>query len=446
MATLSKSKRCFKITGRRKLVTRDIAALSFLLSIPMEAEEQRKHQAITTLDLDGGGRHSDEEEESDIDAGASRTRDSAPWWRRLLHTVLPRWWGGLVEEEGRLPWFRTQDEESDDDGLGVDEVWERPRLAKRDKKLVDSLAQPLSQEAASLRAGPTGKKLHGPTAAVIRVPPHTREAGTVKLRQWEQEVFHQKDFERSRLFFATAGGYPLMVGSVIRYDPSEESNRLRRNKLLDQRSNEAFFVNKRDWRGISFGYLFPEGRSRRGVSGDEEGSEEEEVYEPGVLDDPKMGSGKYAQKLGGKDLGPVLISVVKFVSPSDLKEHLNHQWRERHPEQPKGLTLSKVRNLKGEALDGCFKLGFEVCTVAYACCYLERLMLKKIVTKANRRLSMATCLVIAFKVSAAVGTLFWVAAPLNCCLLCCSLTSRFTSLAKEERSALTHASKGSWHS
>lgn len=125
-------------------------------------------------------------------------------------------------------------------------------------------------------------------------------------------------------------------------------------------------------------------------------------YEPGVVDDPNMGQGKYCQVIRGDDaLGPVVCSVFKFAKSKDLKDELNNQWRERHPEMPSNLSLSKIRNLKTEAVNGSCNdaIDCEAVTVAYACIYFERLCLRGIVTKANRRLSMATCLVLAFKFS-----------------------------------------------
>jgi hypothetical protein len=61
------------------------------------------------------------------------------------------------------------------------------------------------------------------------------------------------------------------------------------------------------------------------------------------------------------------------------------------------LTLSKIRKIKKEAFLGCTKVGIEASTVALGVINFERLCLKGIVTKANRKVSMAVSLLLAFK-------------------------------------------------
>ena len=46
---------------------------------------------------------------------------------------------------------------------------------------------------------------------------------------------------------------------------------------------------------------------------------------------------------------------------------------------------------------GCLELNVEVSTVAMACIYFERLCMKSLVTKANRKLSIAVSLLLAYK-------------------------------------------------
>lgn len=40
--------------------------------------------------------------------------------------------------------------------------------------------------------------------------------------------------------------------------------------------------------------------------------------------------------------------MILFVNPKQLKDELNRQFREKHPELPPSLTLSKIRSLKVE--------------------------------------------------------------------------------------------------
>ena len=166
-------------------------------------------------------------------------------------------------------------------------------------------------------------------------------------------------------------------------------NRKAREKLRDEAAESAFRVPKRDWRGVSYSHLLPLG-ARFGNSVGFDGDHEVEDYEVGVVDDPTMKQGKYGIVSRGDDtLGPVVVSILGFAEMRDLKAELNEQWREKNPDQPPSLTLSKIRNLKAEALEMCHRVcGLEVSTVAFACVYLERLIIERIVTKANRRVTM----------------------------------------------------------
>jgi hypothetical protein len=168
-----------------------------------------------------------------------------------------------------------------------------------------------------------------------------------------------------------------------------------------------------------------------------------------------MKQGKHRHvMIGDRVTGPVMISSVHFVSPADLKNDLNRQFRQRFEDweppksqrkyigarvidgqytlidptnqeeengesvaddsrrrrkysvaeydtirMPPSLTLSKIRSLKKEALDVCVKANLEVSTVALACIYFERLCLDCRVDKSNRRLTFATCLLLALKVN-----------------------------------------------
>lgn len=89
--------------------------------------------------------------------------------------------------------------------------------------------------------------------------------------------------------------------------------------------------------------------------------------------------------------------MILFVNHKNLKQSLNEQFRERHPQLPPSLTLSKIRNIKKSALLGCMALGIEVATTACGVIFFERLCLKGLITKANRRLTMAVSLLLSYK-------------------------------------------------
>lgn len=89
--------------------------------------------------------------------------------------------------------------------------------------------------------------------------------------------------------------------------------------------------------------------------------------------------------------------MILFVNHKELKQNLNDQFREKFPQLPASLTLSKIRNLKKKTLLACVNLGIEISTVAIAFILFEQLVLKALVAKENRKLSMAVCLVLAAK-------------------------------------------------
>lgn len=66
---------------------------------------------------------------------------------------------------------------------------------------------------------------------------------------------------------------------------------------------------------------------------------------------------------------------------------------------PPSLTLSKIRNVKHQALMAAVGFDMEVSTVALACVYFEQLCLDTRVDKSNRRLCFAACLMLAAKIN-----------------------------------------------
>ena len=81
----------------------------------------------------------------------------------------------------------------------------------------------------------------------------------------------------------------------------------------------------------------------------------------------------------------------------ELKQNLNDQFREKFPHLPASLTLSKIRNIKKKSLLTCVHIGIEISTVSIAFIFFEQLVLKGLIAKENRKLSMAVCLLLAAK-------------------------------------------------
>lgn len=249
-----------------------------------------------------------------------------------------------------------------------------------------------------------GKKLQGVNAPNIKIPLSFRyliqrisEQSTV-VRQWEEQLLLENkgtnsnmSMNNSRLFFSRARCYPTAVFSVIMYD----AEKTKKSKSLGSRGLNVFELEKRDWRGLSFQQFFHptyddpdlECFYKLGY-----------MYDPDSLDDPNLvhGSHRYVLQRHAST-GPVIASVILYVNKTELKKSLNEQFHDRHPSLPISLTLSKIRNVKKSVVIMALQLSFEFSTAALAIINFERLCLKGLVVKENRRLSMAVSLLLAFK-------------------------------------------------
>ncbi|KAI9246757.1 cyclin-like protein [Phascolomyces articulosus] len=94
------------------------------------------------------------------------------------------------------------------------------------------------------------------------------------------------------------------------------------------------------------------------------------------------------------------------VKPSEMKRELNEQFRHTHPEIPVEITLSKIRSIKTHLLEIGKEVDLEISSVAHAFVYFEKLVIKNVVTKKNRKLIAACCLFLATKVNEAKGSWF----------------------------------------
>lgn len=120
----------------------------------------------------------------------------------------------------------------------------------------------------------------------------------------------------------------------------------------------------------------------------------EKPYDPFFLDDPELRTGKHKTVIA---LPGYLGSLVHFIRAEDLKKELNDQFRQIHPTLEPSLTLSKIRKLKIYLIKAAEQTGVELSTVAKAFTFFEKLVLKGLVGKANRKLVGATCLLLATK-------------------------------------------------
>jgi len=335
---MRRNRRIYKVVNhqqRYKWVTREIAALDFLMNIPMAKETQ------------------------------------------LLDSVQPF----SNRQKTREPDIKDSDEQDDLEN----EVLDAP--------------SPQVIHAGDFKSPVPGRRLRGTDPFHVRFPPSHRykllrtQDRSAEIRQWEKQVIlhtvQGQNISDGRIFCSSNKAYPVAVLSVIKYKPQEEQAKLQRGKILDGQTSKIFDTPSRDWRGTSYSSL---------LSGDSTSGREE--YMPGFLDDPKLIQSKHNRLVcqkNGTVVGPIIYSIILYEKPETIKTELNEKFHERHPSLPPSLTLSKIRAIKRQAMQMCLRCGIEIGTLALCFVYFERLCLDRMVSKANRRLCMAACYVLAFK-------------------------------------------------
>ncbi|ORC87043.1 putative cyclin dependent kinase-binding protein [Trypanosoma theileri] len=93
-------------------------------------------------------------------------------------------------------------------------------------------------------------------------------------------------------------------------------------------------------------------------------------------------------------------SVISFVDNKVLKKDINSDFYVQHPElEVREIKLTHVRRIRADLLNFALEESspIEVVTMAYANWYLERLIMRGMVGKRNRRLALAVCILLAIK-------------------------------------------------
>ncbi len=299
--------------------TREIAALDFLLNIPLEAERQI---VLNGLDADHDHQqqqrqqqyHADlndisyDEEElrpntvGDTDENERQRKQRAHNNRQqqqhqqkqqlqrninLHHAAGSGWWDSIIAKDSRIEDERIKKrkqleletgvlerpDEEIDNGNSTTSATTTAATSSPSRTNATTASLDVNATGANAASRPMahfipGRRLDGHEATRINVP---REAAETELKttfrtvarraaekEWEVRTMQKTGLLDGRIFFSHSSSYPIGVFSVIRYDPKNEEEKKRRQKLEALGGGGSqFILPSRDWRGISYRMLFP---------------------------------------------------------------------------------------------------------------------------------------------------------------------------------------------
>jgi hypothetical protein len=280
-------------SNNKAWVTREIAALDFLLGIPLQSERNivhhgwRQQQGLDLLEQDEGSENSSREETK---AEILEPPTALPISERTAETSnfqsgptpQGRWWEKWISNPNQKT--AELSNRRGLDGNVEEEELEQPTMTDRSRTAdFGGRAKPHhhhhSQQHQVVPAYAPGRRLDGDEAFQIQIPLKvdtiTRQRSIARLaatREWEVSVAHgigkkgtsatgQNDSHPNhppmldgRLFFSASSGYPIGVFSLLKYEPKKEEAARRRKKLEARGGGgtQFFIMPERDWRGISY--------------------------------------------------------------------------------------------------------------------------------------------------------------------------------------------------